>query len=84
MSYFANLNPNILLYLHKNNKKNDALESEELTESVDEEVHKEECALHQQHGPVPGQGQLHDGLMWNVMFCWSQLTISLHAGLPLT
>ena len=61
--------------LHENNKENDALESEEFTEGVDEEVHEEECALHQQHGPVPGQGQLHDGLMWNVMFCWSQLTI---------
>ena len=92
MSYFNNLTPNtsFLFYqsectnLHENNKENDALESEEFTEGVDEEVHEEECTLHQQHGPVPGQGQLHDGLMWNVMFCWSQLTISLHAALPLT
>ena len=49
------------LNLHKNNEENHTFESEKFTEGVDKEVHEEEGALDQQHGPVPGQGQLHGG-----------------------
>ena len=48
-----------MLYLHKNNKKNDAFESEELTKRVNEKVHEEEGLLDKQHGSVSGERQLH-------------------------
>ena len=47
--------------LHKYHKQNDALETEEFSEGVDEEVHEEEGVLDREHGPVPGEGQLHGG-----------------------
>ena len=50
-----------MVCLHKYHKQNDALETEEFSEGVDEEVHEEEGVLDREHGPVPGEGQLHGG-----------------------
>ena len=64
------LSPEVVL--HENDEEDDALEAQVLAEGVDEEVDQQEGVLHEQHGPVPGQGQLHHGwlgvptgLVWN-------------------
>lgn len=74
------------MYLHKYHKQNDALETEEFREGVDEEIHDEEGVLDREHGPVPGQGQLHGGGgMWGPLPVWGPLPLPVlccHRGKP--